>query len=101
MTYAQHCVANAPDKFPHLPHVTEFPASAEDFESVYAAERFAVSLGLTPGSGQVDAPIALFRNAAYVSKWRNLSREEQAAVDGVIVGDRRRGPVFVCLRVAP
>jgi len=94
-------IDNSPADFPHLPHVYTFAAAAEDFEPMWTAEAFANDAGLTSGSSERGSPTALFRNAEYVSKWRGLSAAERNAVDGVIVGDHRHGPVFVCLREPP
>ena len=85
--------------FPHLPIVYTFIGGIEDFSAIYEAEAFVKDHELTAGSGQRGFPTALFRNADYVSKWSGLTAAERAAVDGVIVGEFRHGPVFVCLRV--
>lgn len=70
------------------------------FASIYAAERWLTERGFCYGPTQVDAPVAIFHGDGLVSKWRNLSREERLAVDGLILRGRNSYREDVVVRLA-
>lgn len=41
--------------------------------------------------------VAVYHDDSIVSKWHNLSSDDKKAVDGVVVGDFRGGPIKVVL----
>jgi hypothetical protein len=46
---------------------------------------------------QRGAPRGILRGDAVIAKWRNLSHAERVALDGLMTGDMRHGPVTVTL----
>lgn len=68
------------------------------FGAYTKAREFARSIGMSVGVMQAGNPTALVRGDVQVAKWRNLSSDERALIDGVIVGDKRNGPVTVHYR---
>jgi hypothetical protein len=68
----------------------------EPFKALSKAKKFAIESGFSVGEICRDAPIGLTKRLEeYISKWNSLSDEERLALDGVIVGDKRNGPVTV------
>jgi len=69
------------------------------FGAVYEAERWLTEQGISYGSSQGDAPVGLMRGDVLIAKWRNLSQQERAELDGTMESANfRAGPVFVRLR---
>jgi hypothetical protein len=64
--------------------------SGKDFEAYHLAENYAKSLGYNVGIMQGDAPVALSKKAGYISKWRNIDRDEYKFIEGVILSDSPR-----------
>lgn len=76
---------------------------AGDFAACRAAERWCRERGISVGRMQGPAPRGLLFGDHYdIQKWRNLRPDERAALDGVMTGSMRAGPVYVELyRPAP
>lgn len=70
-----------------------------EFTAVYEATKYAVEHGLVVGSMARDMPMGLADATKYdsVAKWYNLDEEEKLLLSGVIVGDKRNGPVALIL----
>jgi len=69
-----------------------------DFAALNEAEDFLRERGFSVGSSQRGAHRGIMFGDYGISKWRNLSKQEQAELHGVIrVGDHRYGPVYVDL----
>lgn len=68
------------------------------FEAMRAAEQWCRDNGISCGSSQVMAPRGLLRGDFCISKWRNMSKAEIAALDGTMSGDMREGPVTITMR---
>lgn len=71
------------------------------FDAYHAACAWLDQNGYSHGPTSVDGPVAIFKGACIVSKWRNLSAKERKTVDGLLDGDIRDGPVRVRLKVSP
>jgi hypothetical protein len=71
------------------------------FDAYHAACAWLELNGYSHGPTSIDGPVAIFKGDCVVSKWRNLSAEERQAVDGLLCGDTRNGPIRVRLRAAP
>ena len=68
-------------------HVVVFAEVAGDrFGAGHQAVRVAADAGLVAGSMQSGSPQGLFHRAVYVSKWRGLSAQDRAQLDGMILG---------------
>lgn len=72
----------------------EFTGAGE-FAAYRAAETWCIAAGYSVGRMQRDEPIGLMFGDADISKWRNMTRSEQAELDGVMTGNFRNGPVVV------
>jgi hypothetical protein len=70
-------------------------ADVGDFQAFYAAERWCKENGYSVGSMQGPDPIGLLRGDFAISKWRNLSRQQRAELDGQMTGDMRSGPITI------
>ena len=68
---------------------------AGDFAAISAAKEWCLSQGVSYGSMQRDYPIGLMVGDFAISKWTNMSRAEQEALHGTIVGSMRSGPVVI------
>lgn len=69
------------------------------FESLYAAEKFLSTNGYSYGSLCRNEPVAI-RKGEYdlTQKWKNFTKDDEAAIDGVMVSyDFRNGEVVVYL----
>jgi hypothetical protein len=87
-----------------FPFVHTFGSSGADFSAYAAACRWLAAQGFSYGSMQAHAPTAIFKGAGAVSKWRNLSDQDRAAIAGVITADAngfRQGIVSVRFRREP
>ncbi|PVZ19968.1 MULTISPECIES: hypothetical protein [unclassified Pseudomonas] len=71
------------------------------FAAYHQAQAWLKSHGYSYGPSSHDGPCAIFKGDCVISKWRNLSAKERKAVDGILDGDIRNGPVTVHLKVAP
>lgn len=71
----------------------------EDFKAVRKAEQFAKDNGMIVGSMASDMPMGLADASVYdyVAKWYNIPNEDKRKLSGVIVGEKRNGPVTVVL----
>lgn len=68
-----------------------------EFAAMNAAEAWCAGHGLSVGQMQRGAPRGLLMGNFEVAKWRNLTREERAALHGLMTGDMRHGPINVHL----
>lgn len=73
-------------------------ADVGDFEAMYAAEQWCADNGYSVGAGQRGSPRGLLRGDFVIMKWRNLSAQERAELDGTMTGDMRNGPVTVSVK---
>jgi len=69
-----------------------------DFAAMRKAEDWLKANGYSWGSMQRDDPIGVMKGDYDISKWRNLSQKERVALDGLIEGDKRNGPVIVTVK---
>jgi hypothetical protein len=74
---------------------------AGTFDAYHAACAWLEKNGYSHGPTSIDGPVAIFKGDCDVSKWRNLNAKERKAVDGLLDGDTRNGPITVRLKVAP
>ena len=72
----------------------EFTGSA-DWEAVKRAEKWCEENGISVGRMQRDDPRGLLYGSHDIQKWRNLSANHRATLDGTMTGDMRNGPVVV------
>lgn len=71
------------------------------FQALYAAHKWLEDNGYSYGSTCRDAPIGVMKGDYIVAKWRNLSRNEVAELDGVLFGNPRNGPLELKLKEIP
>lgn len=71
------------------------------FDAYHEACAWLDQNGYSHGPTSIDGPVAIFKGDWAVSKWRNLSAKERIAVDGLLDGDTRNGPIRVRLKLAP
>lgn len=69
-----------------------------DFKAVYAAENWLKENGYSVGIMQAGSPRGILKGYFMISKWRNLSTEEQDHLDGTMDGDMRNGPVTITIK---
>lgn len=67
------------------------------FEAYHEAIKWAYDNGYSYGSMCAPQPTALFKGDCNIAKWKNLSKQERASVDGTITGDYREGPVYITI----
>lgn len=67
------------------------------FQSFYAAELWAKENGYSYGSMDGRNPIAMRKDESYISKWHNLSKEEQDTCDAAMIGEFREGEVTILI----
>lgn len=67
------------------------------FEAYHSALNWCHDNGYSYGSMQRSNPIALWLGDFIISKWDNLSKEEQNDCHGIIIGDFREGPVSIII----
>lgn len=75
-----------------------FENNGEDFSAFREAEKFARENGFSVGSMEREAPIGLAKGECYISKWRNMSRQDHKELDGTISfpdGSPRNGRAVV------
>jgi len=85
-----------------LPHRKTF-ADAGDFAACRAAEDWLRKHDYAVGRMERGMPRGLMIGADDwdIQKWHNLRAHERRALDGVLVGDMRNGPVVVMLTAEP
>jgi len=66
------------------------------FESMYAAEKWCYDNGYSCGSHCAGLPTAIWKGDFSISKWYNLSEEEQNSCDGIMMC-RREGPATITI----
>lgn len=67
-----------------------------DFQAYYAAEKWCKENGISRGSMERGNPIGLLRGDWHISKWSNMTKEEQLQCDGFMKSASfRNGPVFI------
>jgi hypothetical protein len=72
-------------------------AAPRTFGALGAAERLLARAGFSIASGSAGGPTAIMFGNYFVAKWKNLTAAERAAVHGIMVGDRRDGPLHIRL----
>jgi hypothetical protein len=65
------------------------------FAALAAARQWCREHGVSMGSTQAMGPAGLLIGEYAISKWRNMTKAEQAALDGRIEGNFRDGPLYV------
>lgn len=88
------------DGFARYPVITTFDVPG-DFEATRAAERWLAERDYSVGHAQRGAPRGILHGDFDIQKWRNLRRHEREALDGLVLGDTRNGPVIVRLTALP
>lgn len=73
--------------------------ATEDFAATREAEAWCKARGISVGTMQGPDPRGLLVGDFFIAKWRNLSRDERAALHGTMTGDGRNGPVHINLFV--
>jgi hypothetical protein len=87
------------DRFPYSYHFDQ--TIGVDFSAYHAACAWLKKRGFSYGSLQRGAPTAIYKDDSSVAEWRNLSKKDRDAMDGVMLtptGEYRNGPVVVLLR---
>lgn len=76
---------------------------AGTFAATRAAEQWLKENGYSVGPGCAPSrKRGILRGDTWdIAKWRNMTQRERAALDGVMTGDMRDGPVTVSLKSAP
>jgi hypothetical protein len=69
-----------------------------DWNAVQRAERWCAACGISVGTMQGKDPRGLRYGEYRIAKWRNLSSDDVAALDGIMKGDMRNGPVTIVIR---
>lgn len=61
-----------------------------DFQSLYAAEKWLADHGYSVASGcaQSGGKHGILKGDWVIAKWRNLTKPERAALDGVLIAHR-------------
>lgn len=70
-------------------------ADTGDFAATRAAEAWCNENGISVGIMQGHDPRGLLVGDFDIAKWRNLDRDERAALHGVMTGDGRNGPAHI------
>jgi hypothetical protein len=70
---------------------------ATPFHAWDEARRWLTERGFSVGRMQAHAPTGLLFGEYDVQKWRDLNREDRAALDALAEGDYRNGPITVRL----
>lgn len=78
-----------------MSHITMTFADPGDFAAMRAAEQWCADNGYSVGCMQGYSPRGLLRGDWSISKWRNLTKQQRAELDGQMTGDMRGGPVTV------
>lgn len=87
------------DKFPFK---KVFSHTGTDFSAVGAAEKWLKEKGFSLGTMCSPEPSAIVHGNTYVPKWKHLSHEDQAELDGVAIATNwRTGDVTVHLKFDP
>lgn len=72
-----------------------------DFNAVNAAEQWCRENGISFGSMERGFPIGLMRGDYFISKWTNMTLEEQSECHGTMTapgGRFRNGPVVITMK---
>ena len=81
-----------------LPDGRLYFSGGSDFQAYALATKWCRDNGISYGSTQCGVPVGLMRGDCDISKWRNLSQEERAQLDGTISGDFRNGPLILQMK---
>lgn len=68
------------------------------FGALYAAEAWCAARGISVGRADGRNPCGLLYGEYDIQKWHNLNAKERAALDGLLTGDKRNGPVTVSIK---
>jgi hypothetical protein len=71
--------------------------SERDFGAMREAERFLEEQGFSYGLNERGSPRGIQFGLCDIAKWRDLTAEERAELDGRMTGDMRSGPVTVVI----
>ena len=71
------------------------------FEALHAAQRWLRERGYSYGSTCACCPVGVLHGDYLIAKWRNLTRQERAELDGALDGDFREGPLTLRLKRPP
>lgn len=72
-----------------------FTGNGKPFSANNQAEQWLDDNGYSFGYMQGSDPRGIVIGNATIQKWRNLSREDKARLDGQMTGNGRNGPVYV------
>lgn len=79
-------------------NIKEFqPIPGDDFGAQNAADSWLKARGFSYGPSSVDGPQAIWHGDCSISKWRNLSADEQRDAHAIMSG-KRGGTVLITLR---
>lgn len=71
------------------------------FQALYAAQNWLRENGYSYGSTCREEPIGVMKGEWDIAKWRNLSRQDIAGLDGALFGSARNGPIKLKLKEIP
>ena len=71
------------------------------FEALHAAQCWLRENGYSFGATCACCPVGVLKGDYLIAKWRNLTRQERAELDGTLSGDFREGPLTLTLKSAP
>lgn len=77
----------------------EFTGDGVVFSATRQAEAWLTAAGYSYGRMQGHDPRGILKGREWdIQKWRNLGPKERSALDGMMTGDPRNGPVFVTIK---
>lgn len=88
----------ARDATPRATEIVKVFAEVGDFAAMNAAEEWCASQGISVGRSERGKPRGLLYGDFDIAKWHNLRGHEIAALDGLMQGDGRNGPITVQIR---
>lgn len=71
------------------------------FKAQHACEEWLEENGYSYSATCADGPVGVLKGKYVIAKWRNLTKQERAELDGTVDGDFREGPVTLRLKTAP
>ena len=71
-----------------------FKSNGKTFSAYYAACGWLRENGYSCGPTSIDGPAGIVKGDVYISKWRNMSKQEQESLDGCLYSDREGDAVI-------
>lgn len=75
-----------------------FKSDGTEFSAIAKAESWLKANGYSIGSMQGNNPIGVMRGDVYISKWFNMTPDEQLSLHGTLTGDYRNGDVTLTIK---